>query len=259
MMPEAVNRHSSQIRTLCYIALHKFRQDGLAGVLKSSIESLRYLCASKQAESAFDRQYGTDTGGIVPLWKLQIRSPHHKEGVRYQASDPDFVRKAIDVLPIRPEHFLYIDVGSGKGLTLLVASEYPFRRVLGVEFSTELNSIAAENIRKHQKRKCRDVSSILADAATYEFPTENTVLFLYNPFGKHVLQRMLDNLRISLVQNDREIYIVYTNPIFSQMLDESDFLERVELSIDAAVYMHSPMHSILLHDTRPHIHVVREN
>lgn len=261
MLLEVVGRHGSRIKALFRIALHKFRQGGVTGVLGSSIGSLRHLRDQGQAQSAFDDQYGTDTGGIVPLWKLDIQSPNQTEGVRYQASHPDFVRKAIECLPIRPEEFLYIDVGSGKGLTLLVASEYPFRRILGVEFSAELNWIATENIRKRRatKSRCEQVSSILADAASYEFPAENSVLFLYNPFGKDVLQRVLGNLKASLAQNDREIYIVYSNPILSNLLDHSDFLKRLELPIDAAIYTHSPARSVLHNGTRPHIHVVREN
>jgi hypothetical protein len=257
-MPETISGRS-QVRTLLRFGLRKLRQDGFAAVLKSGIEGVRRLAISKQAQSAFDRRYGTDTAGTIPLWKLQIRSPHHEEGVRYQASDPDFVRKAIEILQIPLERFQYIDVGSGKGLTLLVASEYPFRRVLGIEFAAELNAIAAENIRRLKAPKCQDVSSILADAASYQFSAEDTVLFLYNPFGKDVLQRMLDNLRILLERNDHEVYIVYSNPIFSQIVDQSGFLERLDLPIEAAIYRHSPAHAVLQHDSRAHIHVVGEN
>jgi SAM-dependent methyltransferase len=242
-MLEEVSKRSNQIKALYHVALHKLRQDGANGVLKRCIEELRqkFRAAPGRTESAFDHEFGTNTDGIVPLWKLHIQSPYREQGVRYQASDPAFVRTAIENLPIRPEEFVYIDIGSGKGLTLLVASEYPFRRVLGVEFSAELNSLAAENIRRHQtlKRRCLDVSSIFADAASYEFPIENMILFLYNPFGRDVLRRLLENLRSSLVQSDREVYMVYSNPIFVQLLEESDFLERIEVPVNAAVYRHT--------------------
>ncbi|MGY4286399.1 SAM-dependent methyltransferase [Bradyrhizobium sp. LM2.7] len=246
-MSGAAAKRGGVVKALARTALQKFRQDGVSGVLKSCIASLRRLHDRREVRSAFDREYGTDTGGVVPLWKLDIRSPNHEQGVRYQASDPTFVRTAIENLPIRAEDFLFIDIGSGKGLTLLVASEYPFRRILGVEFSAELNSIAAENIRKHRTAgpKCKHVFSILADAAGYEFPPENTILFLYNPFSKEVLQRMLENLRTSLAQSDRKIYIVYSNPVFLQPLDEAEFLERLNLPIDAAVYAHTPARSIV--------------
>jgi predicted RNA methylase len=43
--------------------------------------------------------------------------------------------------------FSFVDFGSGKGRVLLVASHYPFREVVGVEFSPELQKIAEGNIR----------------------------------------------------------------------------------------------------------------
>jgi hypothetical protein len=209
--------------------------------LRRGTEKLRAWHAHGQTQSAFDQAFGTDTDGIVPLWKLRIESPYREQGVRYQASDPDFIRTAIENLPIQPEEFVYVDIGSGKGRTLLVASEYPFRRVIGVEFSPELNVVAAENIRKYQgsKRKCDDVSSVCADAANWEFPADNTMFFLYNPFGEDVLRRVLVNLKTSLSRNDREIYIVYNHPIFAQLLDRSDFLQRIDAPVEAAVYRHT--------------------
>ncbi len=158
----------------------------------------------------------------MALWKLHIESPHLEQGVRYQPSDPDFVRAAIENLPIRFEEFTFVDIGSGKGRTLLIASEYSFRRIIGVEFSGELKAIADKNIRKYRSKKhiCNDISSICADAAV----------------GEDVLRRMLANLKISLMQSRRQVYIVYSNPIFASLLDKSDFLKRVEISMQAAVY-----------------------
>jgi hypothetical protein len=53
-------------------------------------------------------------GGVIPLWKLRIESPNRCQGVRYQATDPDFVRKAIESLSIPRECYAYVDLGSGK-------------------------------------------------------------------------------------------------------------------------------------------------
>jgi predicted RNA methylase len=245
-MLDGITKRGSQIKALFLVVLHKLRHVGVSGVLRRCIEKPRewfeaWRRQGRNEKSAFDREFGTDTETIVPLWKLNIESPYREQGVRYQASDPDFVRTTIDNLPIRPEEFVFIDMGSGKGRTLLVASEYPFRRIIGVEFAAELNAVAAENIRKYQslKRKCDDVLPICADAANYEFPAENALVFLYNPFGEDVLRHMLGNLKISLARSKREVYLVYSNPKFAQMLDESDFLERIEIPIEAAVYRHS--------------------
>lgn len=229
---------NSRAKELALAGLRKLRQEGMRGLFYHCVRQLREQRAAHVA-SAFDQEFGTDTDGIVHLWRLRIESPYRKRGVRYQATDADFIRRALRALPIQTEEFVYVDIGSGKGRTLLVASEYPFRRVIGVEFSPELNAIAAENIRKYRHRQqCPDVSSICADAARWEFPIQNAVLFMYNPFDEDVLRRVLGNLRDSLAQHERDIYIIYRHPVFSRLLDGAEFLERIETPIEAAIYRH---------------------
>lgn len=239
-----------RIKALCLAVLRKFDQDGVGAVVRRLIEVLReWLVVGTvrdPTDASFDREFGTDTDGVVPLWKLQIKSPNREQGVRYQASDPDFVRMAIQSLPIRHEEFVYIDLGSGKGRTLLVASEYPFQQVIGIEFSAELSSIAAINILRYRspKRRCTIIESICIDASSYDFPDENTILFMYNPFGEDVLRRVLQNLRKSLTQMRREVFVIYSNPVFARLFDETDFLERIDSPLNAVVYRHAPKRSV---------------
>src|SRR5262249_50425676 len=151
---------------------------------------------SIQSGRSFDREYGTDTRGTVPLWRLDVDESRAAHGVRYQSTPPAVVRQSIEALNINPQDFTFVDVGCGKGRILLVASEYPFQRVTGIELSKELQVIAEENIRKYhsKKRRCLDVSAVQADAWDWMPPEENTVFFLYNPFDNVVMQRFLDNL-----------------------------------------------------------------
>ncbi len=44
------------------------------------------------------------------------------------------------------QDFTFIDLGSGKGRVLLMASEYPFQKIIGVEFMPELHRAAQKNI-----------------------------------------------------------------------------------------------------------------
>ena len=86
-------------------------------------------------------------------------------------------------LPIDYTQFTFIDLGSGKGRTLLIASDYPFRRIIGVELLGELHRIAQENIRTYQSptRKCFALEIIRGDAREFTFPAEPSVIYLFNP------------------------------------------------------------------------------
>ena len=46
--------------------------------------------------------------------------------------------------------FIFIDLGSGKGRALLMASDYPFRRIVGVELLPQLHRAAQDNLTKYR-------------------------------------------------------------------------------------------------------------
>jgi SAM-dependent methyltransferase len=206
----------------------------MSGLISSSLSLLR----AANNVSAFDDEFGTDTERIVPLWKLAIASSNGAEGIRYQTIDPTQIRSAIKSLPINPADFVFVDLGSGKGRSLLIASEFPFKQIIGVEFSQKLNNIAVANIAKHPRPACGNVISLHQDAALFDFPPENLVIYLYHPFGEAVFHGVLENLASSIKENDRPIYIIYFNPLFAHLLDATATLRRVDLLTAAAVYMH---------------------
>lgn len=131
------------------------------------------------------------------------------------------VRSSLRDLPIRnySDH-LFIDIGSGKGRVLFVAAEFPFRKVIGVEFATPIHQYALANIQRfnHWRQKCPSIESINANAMEYDFPNENLVLYLCNPFGPQIMSRMLDNLKHSLDTNPRHVIIVMLWPERAQQV-----------------------------------------
>lgn len=130
-------------------------------------------------------------------------------------------RAALRELPVKDySEYTFIDIGSGKGRMLFVAAELPFRRVLGVEYSTSLHELARVNIQRfsHMRQKCRDIESVQANATDFEFPNQKLVLYLFNPFGPEVMGRMLANLEQSLDQAPRHIIIVMLWPELSHMV-----------------------------------------
>src|SRR5262249_11762304 len=108
--------------------------------------------------------------------------------------------------------YSFIDIGSGKGRVLLVAAEFPFRRVVGLEIGRELHEVAARNLgsdRLADRRQCRDVTSVWADATGVVYPDGDLVIFLNNPFPIPLLNRFLENLRAACATAPRDILVVY--------------------------------------------------
>jgi SAM-dependent methyltransferase len=157
----------------------------------------------------FDYRYGTDTRLDAELSTLQIDSSNKKHGARYHASPVYSFRQIMRRLKIQFTDYTFVDYGSGKGRTLLLASELPFKQVIGVEFSAKLNECAAINISKYPKQLAQQLQIFQGDAAHFELPLDNLVLYFFNPFTDEVLSQVLANISDSLKRKQRNIIIVY--------------------------------------------------
>jgi SAM-dependent methyltransferase len=176
----------------------------------------------------FDRAHGTDTSGFMSATELpesKFSSSHSH--FSYWGSQPSCLRAAVANLPPL-ETFTFIDLGCGKGRPLLVASEFPFRDIVGVELSPSLAEIARKNaeIMEKQFPDRTRVRVEVGDACTYLFPSGNLVLYLYNPFGEEILSQIVAGLEAALATERRDIYFLYFYPHFAACLDASPAFKR---------------------------------
>jgi len=170
----------------------------------------------------FDRQYGVDTSGFVP--GLLLGSSLNNG---YAGAQPGIIRKALAVIP-EPHQCHFLDLGCGKGRPLVVATEFGFPAITGVEVSPGLARIARRNagILANAYPDRTRINIVTADATKYRLPTESLVVFLYNPFDGPLIEQLLGNIEAPLRQRPRTLYIVYYNPVFASILDASPALER---------------------------------
>lgn len=161
----------------------------------------------------YDWKYGVDTVGVIPLHALTLTNTddtHLKLGLGYEPAYPADIREMLAHTNVDFSRYVFIDIGSGKGRALLVAAEYPFKRITGVEFARELHDAAVLNIRSYRNRaqKCRDVQSIHADATTYDYPPDPLVIFLNNPFRGELMEMTAQRIRRSLDENPRDVFFL---------------------------------------------------
>jgi hypothetical protein len=107
-----------------------------------------------------------------------------------------------------------------------VASEFPFRRILGIELAPGLAAIARRNARIVQDRHPRRtaIEIVTADATTAPLPDGDLVVFSYHPFGRELFARMIDHVEDEVAGTSREIFLIYENPVHGDIVDNrSDF------------------------------------
>jgi len=134
--------------------------------------------------------------------------------------------------------FTFIDLGSGKGRVLLMAADYPFRRIIGVEFMPELHRAAQKNIAgySYDRQRRQLIESVCTDARDFQFPPEPLVAYLFNPFSEATFAQVLENLRRSVEQSPRPVYIAYRFTEFENLLAGAEWLEKIAGAEQWAVY-----------------------
>jgi SAM-dependent methyltransferase len=221
-----------------------FRSRGLFGAVRwyaaSTVELLRDLTParrkSRYGDIDYDFEHGVDT-----TWanvSLRTRLRELLSGGQYQPSEPALFHEILNYMPVAVDGFTFIDLGSGKGRTLLMASEYPFRRIIGVELLAELNEVAQQNIARYrsQRQKCFAIESHAADARSLEFPREALVLYLFNPFPEYVLREVLANLHRSVMAFPREVYVIYHNLVHENVFADQEWLRSVRRTHQFAIF-----------------------
>jgi SAM-dependent methyltransferase len=193
----------------------------------------------------YDWEYRVDTTSATVSWRDRLLGVFHSP---YQPTEPALFHEMIEGLGIEYARFTFVDLGSGKGRTLLMASEYPFRRVVGVELLPELHRVAEDNLGRFssEKRKCATVETICGDATTFVFPMEPLVLYLFNPLPEAGLERVLENLEKSLAEAPRQIWLIYHNPLLEHTVARCPALRRAGGTLQYSVYASETMRSTVV-------------
>ncbi|HYW41130.1 MAG TPA: class I SAM-dependent methyltransferase [Terriglobales bacterium] len=219
------------------------REKGAAGTSSLLVRNLwdfvRESMPERRRQRYGDVEYDWEnrvntTSGTVG-WHARLLGLFHSP---YQPTDPALFREMMACLPIEFDEFTFIDLGSGKGRTLLMASEYPFRRIVGVELIAELHRAAEENIRDYKSptQRCTTIESMLADAREFELPEEPLLLYLFNPLPMRALSEVLERLEKSLARAPRPVWVVYHNPLLERVIGEHAFFVRVTGTEQYSIY-----------------------
>jgi SAM-dependent methyltransferase len=170
----------------------------------------------------FDKETGTDTSGETVFHELRSGLKADAYATGYLGCEPSVLRHTISTLPNR-EKAIFIDLGCGKGRAAIVASEFEFRAVIGVELSPRLSAIAASNaniIAQRFPNRC-DINIVQGDATTFEIPVGLSVIYMYHPFERPVMKKVVKSCENAVMQGDREIFLVYQRPIIGSVIDQS--------------------------------------
>lgn len=216
-----------------------FKQRGVRGTIDRALYYAGlYLTPTGLEERRFDSRFGVQTAGVICRQKLGLTTPNVSYASEYSTTPVGPFLKIMNLLDIDHREWVFVDIGSGKGKVMLLASRFPFKRVIGIEFSPELTRIAEENLAKYNdpRRRCHDATVVCKDATEYAFPLEKSVIFFNNPFRGPVLECVIQNLAVSVETHARELYIVYWNPFCADLFEQASFLTEIRHAAQYRIY-----------------------
>jgi len=174
----------------------------------------------------FDWDNRVNTTGATVSWRNRLLGTFSSP---YQASEPALFHEMIGSVPVDFRHFSFVDLGCGKGRALMLASDYPFRRIIGVELLPDLHRIAQDNLRvyKSTSQKCFDLECTCANACRFDFPEQPLLVYLFNPFLESVFAETMKRLEHSIQANPRPVFILYHNPLLEPYATRGGVFTRV--------------------------------
>jgi len=182
----------------------------------------------------FDLEFGVRTSGLVAGRHLTCGHRHDRHITAYYAVAPSLLRAMIvrwrRCRPLAPmDQYTFLDVGAGMGRAALLAAEYPFRAVVGIELHAALARIGRKNMAlwRAAGRAHAPMRMCCRDAAEFSLPAGPCVAFLFNPFGAPVLRRMLRNWSAALARNAAPLDILYMNNEQESVLRRQPGFERI--------------------------------
>jgi hypothetical protein len=194
----------------------------------------------------FDLAHGVDTSGLVPAVNLVTGHPNDEYVTAYYGVAPSILRTLIDhwreTVPPHPiRSYTFVDIGAGKGRAMLVASELPFKQVVGIELNPEMADIAQRNVDLWIESHASDTTapSLAAihlyeqDALTFDLPRTPTLAFLFHPFEAPVLKLLLRRIEARFAKRPGTpavaFDILYVNAECRNVLDEHPAFSRLFL------------------------------
>jgi hypothetical protein len=169
----------------------------------------------------------------VPLAGLTIRGNNREHGHDYRPTPCALFDWTIAAIDHDLSRLTFVDHGAGKGRVLLLASQYPFHAIGGIEFAEELHDDATMNIAQfpRSRMKCRNVECVLDDASQVGAPDGEAVHFFFNPFSREVFGEVLGNIVVSYRKRPRRLYLILIEPIATDLIDNSGVFQRLELPL----------------------------
>ena len=191
-----------------------------------------------------EKKYHLITSRINNLKKLSIKGNNLESAAIYQGANYFLLENVFEYLQSIDANKNILDYGCGKGRVLAVAAFYGFIKITGIDFAKELCDEARKTIAPVQQKFPEKIFNVIyANAVDYVIEDDTNVFFFFNPFDEIVMLTVVKNILASLKINEREVYVVYINPLHKEIFLSAGFEQIYHLEklryIEVSILMNS--------------------
>jgi SAM-dependent methyltransferase len=180
------------------------RQTIAAGV---SVVEDRYL-------RSFDRIFNVQTNGVIELATTSVDPEKLADANVYAPVNAWGLRKLLRKLQL-PKSDRFADLGCGLGRPVILAADYGFSKVTGVDFAPELCTKARDNVARSRLTAAQKetIEIIQADVINYLDQADDDVFFMFRPFSLNLFRSVVSKLADYAEQRSRWITVIYSERI----------------------------------------------
>ncbi|WP_323837930.1 thioesterase domain-containing protein [Photorhabdus africana] len=153
-----------------------------------------------------DQYLGVQTNGVYFDDKSHVNS---YDCTYFIPAHYSVIHKALISLPIEYSDFEFVDLGCGKGRSIICASNYNFSKITGVEIVESLALIAQQNINVINKKN--HIEIIQTDVNNYQFNENHVVIYNFDRFLDGQLKQLLRRLKTDIYDKGYKVFILQIN------------------------------------------------
>ena len=189
-------------------------------ITKASYFKIKPQCAQ---DEIIDIQLGNKFNHVV-------RSSENPDICELDAKDTEnhvpvesaIFHKALKAAKIAPHDYTFIDIGSGLGKACLLASQYDFPNILGIELAENLHKQSLDNLNDYTELTGikPPIQFINSNALELKLPPGNLCIYLNKPFSDAIMEKFLSLLNQSTNMHNHHVVVLnifpYEPSVFSQ-------------------------------------------
>lgn len=186
--------------------LHLLRTAGVSGTF-----TILYSAADDKYLRTFDRWYRVKTSGFLKLTETGFDPARLADATQYGPVSGWGFKKFLKELNL-PRNFKFADLGCGLARPCLLAADYGFVKVTGVELAPELCAGARQNVKTFRSAhgKPLPIEILQMDVLKYCEQTEDDVFFMFRPFTLEFTRIILDKLAERARVQGKTLTLIYS-------------------------------------------------